>query len=204
VAKESSGGACEASELWRMCRTVHFRGRSAVSPGPSSAAGRFPRSSVAGDRRCLPSPRGECPRGWCRTGCRGCHWPARGRKIPPLLPRCAGEHPGVGDRAERQAVTGVAEVVLDGARDRLRGHRVAESTEDFVLFFGGEPVVKHQHVGSPLMHSPDAVGLDPEYPRGPGRHRQESNGKRGPLASTQRERALGGRPRCADVPFGRQ
>ena len=44
-------------------------------------------------------------------------------------------------------MAGPRQVVLDGARDRLRRQRVAEAPEQLAQLVGGQQVEQHQHVG---------------------------------------------------------
>ena len=97
----------------RSCLTS---GGSAGSNAEHLPAGPHPGQAAQHDvHRARPSPRGGCPRRSCRPGRRRRRSaaPAAGTARPP--PGCvAGQHPGGDHAAERRAVRGAREVVVDG------------------------------------------------------------------------------------------
>ncbi len=60
---------------------------------------------------------------------------------------CPGQHPGVDQRAQRGAVRGTAEVVLDGCGDERRLQRIAEIGKQLSQLVGRQQVEEHEDIG---------------------------------------------------------
>src|SRR5512132_3823003 len=78
------------------------------------------------------------------------------QELPGAASIGARKHPRMHHAAQRRAVRGPVEVVVDRSRDRVLLEVVSEAREELAELVGGEEVEEHEHVG--LLRDLVAIG----------------------------------------------